>query len=101
MNKAKPFLERETELFIEVKRKVKELAKSLERETKDIEKFVAELRNLCSEMLRNKICSKLDRTCSWCKLDRVCDELERVSYCLLYTSPSPRDLSTSRMPSSA
>ena len=23
------------------------------------------------------------------------------SYCLLYTSPSPRDLSTSRMPSSA
>ena len=27
---------------------------------------------------------------------------ERVfNYCLLYTSPSPRDLSTSRMPSSA
>jgi len=25
----------------------------------------------------------------------------RVAYCLLYTSPSPRDLSTSRMPSSA
>ena len=25
----------------------------------------------------------------------------RSSYCLLYTSPSPRDLSTSRMPSSA
>ena len=25
----------------------------------------------------------------------------RASYCLLYTSPSPRDLSTSRMPSSA
>ena len=24
-----------------------------------------------------------------------------VSFCLLYTSPSPRDLSTSRMPSSA
>ena len=24
-----------------------------------------------------------------------------MSYCLLYTSPSPRDLSTSRMPSSA
>ena len=24
-----------------------------------------------------------------------------VGYCLLYTSPSPRDLSTSRMPSSA
>ena len=28
-------------------------------------------------------------------------EVERVDSCLLYTSPSPRDLSTSRMPSSA
>ena len=27
--------------------------------------------------------------------------LERFLVCLLYTSPSPRDLSTSRMPSSA
>ena len=27
--------------------------------------------------------------------------LEQVKSCLLYTSPSPRDLSTSRMPSSA
>ena len=29
------------------------------------------------------------------------DELEDLKICLLYTSPSPRDLSTSRMPSSA
>ena len=28
-------------------------------------------------------------------------ELKKVNDCLLYTSPSPRDLSTSRMPSSA
>ena len=28
-------------------------------------------------------------------------ELEKLERCLLYTSPSPRDLSTSRMPSSA
>ena len=28
-------------------------------------------------------------------------DLERVSFCLLYTSPSPRDRSLSRMPSSA
>ena len=27
--------------------------------------------------------------------------IEQKTYCLLYTSPSPRDLSTSRMPSSA
>ena len=28
-------------------------------------------------------------------------DLPQYEYCLLYTSPSPRDLSTSRMPSSA
>ena len=27
--------------------------------------------------------------------------VRQAKYCLLYTSPSPRDLSTSRMPSSA
>ena len=27
--------------------------------------------------------------------------IARMKFCLLYTSPSPRDLSTSRMPSSA
>ena len=30
-----------------------------------------------------------------------CPLTRRISLCLLYTSPSPRDLSTSRMPSSA
>ena len=33
--------------------------------------------------------------------DRVHEEAEALEHCLLYTSPSPRDLSTSRMPSSA
>ena len=28
-------------------------------------------------------------------------DADRINHCLLYTSPSPRDLSTSRMPSSA
>ena len=35
----------------------------------------------------------------------LCDAIEQIdpehAACLLYTSPSPRDLSTSRMPSSA
>ena len=31
----------------------------------------------------------------------ITEECNQVAYCLLYTSPSPRDLSTSRMPSSA
>ena len=29
------------------------------------------------------------------------ERLDLLAFCLLYTSPSPRDLSTSRMPSSA
>ena len=31
----------------------------------------------------------------------LCEEIGASYICLLYTSPSPRDLSTSRMPSSA
>ena len=31
----------------------------------------------------------------------ICNHCPFVKHCLLYTSPSPRDLSTSRMPSSA
>ena len=33
--------------------------------------------------------------------DRLSSRWDRLDFCLLYTSPSPRDLSTSRMPSSA
>ena len=44
--------------------------------------------------------------CSNLSLDKTCGDSRAVgklelSDCLLYTSPSPRDLSTSRMPSSA
>ena len=36
------------------------------------------------------------------KLGRVIDETEKtIKTCLLYTSPSPRDVEESRMPSSA
>ena len=35
------------------------------------------------------------------KLDQETDWFDAIRTCLLYTSPSPRDLSTSRMPSSA
>ena len=37
----------------------------------------------------------------WKKRSRVRSDIEAAQTCLLYTSPSPRDLSTSRMPSSA
>ena len=38
---------------------------------------------------------------AWAAKDKQGNNLERLQICLLYTSPSPRDLSTSRMPSSA
>ena len=51
---------------------------------------------------------KLDRSIDWenaYDFDPCDEDVEFVAHmcdnCLLYTSPSPRDLSTSRMPSSA
>ena len=35
------------------------------------------------------------------RIIRDLEAAEEITICLLYTSPSPRDLSTSRMPSSA
>ena len=37
----------------------------------------------------------------WARLGPIFIDLHNDETCLLYTSPSPRDLSTSRMPSSA
>ena len=36
-----------------------------------------------------------------CLLDVMMPEMDGFTFCLLYTSPSPRDRSVSRMPSSA
>ena len=45
----------------------------------------------------------IDMYTSWCGWCKVMDKktFTDPQVCLLYTSPSPRDLSTSRMPSSA
>ena len=45
--------------------------------------------------------SSLERPEGSCCLESAMDDVIYLSICLLYTSPSPRDLSTSRMPSSA
>ena len=42
----------------------------------------------------------IDRQCS-SGMMAIATAAKQIMYCLLYTSPSPRDLSTSRMPSSA
>ena len=55
---------------------------------------------------RDRVESQRDFILGWTYVDRKGDLLNieggrRVSYCLLYTSPSPRDRTRSRMPSSA
>ena len=47
--------------------------------------------------LQNQICNEFIAI----EDEGVPEDSEQEGLCLLYTSPSPRDLSTSRMPSSA
>ena len=48
-----------------------------------------------------KFMSGLNSTLEGYKITRLEHSLQTATSCLLYTSPSPRDLSTYRMPSSA
>ena len=51
----------------------------------------------CMQM--SPVVDQCNLACTYCWREPHMDTLELT--CLLYTSPSPRDLSTSRMPSSA
>ena len=51
----------------------------------------------CLKKELNKMCASRDQLVG--ELDKM--KMLMMDTCLLYTSPSPRDLSTSRMPSSA
>ena len=53
------------------------------------------------ELPGNSVCGLLWRHRRVCNLCTRLGSFQRCVYCLLYTSPSPGDLSTSRMPSSA
>ena len=64
-----------------------------------LEVFKKMLETLSLDDLRQLPATKLPREVP-AKILRGIDG-ERREICLLYTSPSPRDLSTSRMPSSA
>ena len=51
--------------------------------------------------LGRDISDSLDISVGFASVERLPSVIELFMNCLLYTSPSPRDLSTSRMPSSA
>ena len=61
-----------------------------------VEKRIVELKKLANIVSSNELPFRLPCLNSW-----ISQEDEWFELCLLYTSPSPRDLSTSRMPSSA
>ena len=63
---------------------------------------VAETNILVSSVIRTALLAGADEEDTEKLKQKLLQDLPRLNrYCLLYTSPSPRDLSTSRMPSSA
>ena len=67
-----------------------------------------QLTTVCVALMLSSACAKppvknaqLDRARASLESVNADSDVRRYSSCLLYTSPSPRDLSTSRMPSSA
>ena len=68
------------------------------------ESEVKETREICNSLDDSLVDQQwlLDTTEKWCRDRAIYIALmESISICLLYTSPSPRDATLSRMPSSA
>ena len=59
--------------------------------------FPQQLKNADAKIYSTYYTTRKDN--AWAKANP--DEVQQCYICLLYTSPSPRDLSTSRMPSAA
>ena len=53
------------------------------------------------DLMREKAKEKIEQVVRYHQPQEDVETIRRMRACLLYTSPSPRDLSTSRMPSSA
>ena len=69
---------------------------------------LAERYGVKGQTLRKQYKEKISDYRNWDQLEHAHDYLlypenigENLSFCLLYTSPSPRDVEESRMPSSA
>ena len=87
------FLFKEVETLKEVTKKNKDMFDELKDTVSSLQ------RQLDDKQKRDKQQSTTIK-----KLTKMCEDLKKEVNdrgCLLYTSPSPRDLSTSRMPSSA
>ena len=71
----------------------------LDSHLKRLEEMLVEFERLRNEVVRLQSAEGFS---SLFGTDGVIDRIDEIiKNCLLYTSPSPRDLSTSRMPSSA
>ena len=68
------------------------------KSTKDLEK---DLLNFSKERKMELILPCLYSELNGDALPKIVSEIAQTNYCLLYTSPSPRDKRQSRMPSSA
>ena len=61
--------------------------------------YVAKRENLSPELIRDEVAA--GRMVIPANINHLAKSLEPMCICLLYTSPSPRDATLSRMPSSA
>ena len=66
-----------------------------EDEREQLKQLCTQLKDTCSDQISCRFAACPE------KEDRLAASMTLGKGCLLYTSPSPRDLSTSRMPSSA
>ena len=62
-------------------------------------KIIAKYADWIHTIDRKKIADKINEECK--KINKIINACIQVNICLLYTSPSPRDVEESRMPSSA
>ena len=75
--------------------------KVLDNRAPDVSKEIRSGNYLCRS---DQFCDMFQAVTIWFHLSQILDEIlniRRSRLCLLYTSPSPRDQSGSRMPSSA
>ena len=68
---------------------------------KVIRQNLEEIQEVCQEAFEDAILMEVSAEQFIEVLEKLVEGLHNPYNCLLYTSPSPRDLSTSRMPSSA